>query len=574
MTNSPSSGSSGSGLTMLGKLVSFVLILGLVGLGAFIMMKRNAKAPAPPNTPVTAGNGAGGTGGTAAPVSFDTSDLTDLQTSSPRLGAAIPYMPKDNIVDIELSEYAGYAGLIAANGGLEPNDNSFFAQKYGFKVRIRMSEEESWNALNAGKMAASATTADVLAVYGRQFQVVTPAQIGYSRGADGLVVRNDIRRVNDLKGKVVAASQFTESDFFIRYLAKEAGINIKMLPDLNASPDPDSINVVYCKDGFAAGSLFVKALNAGSKALAGCATWAPMTSDIPAKSDGKARLLISNKNLLIIADILIVNRGFAEKNPKMVEGLVDGLLNGNKAVRENPEANADIVGKAFKWDHAKTLAELQKVHLSNLPEQLAFFNGGITQGGSFASIYQSAIIDYGTDLIANPVDSDHFVALDALKKMDSSGAYKDQVAAITPLSSGPVAAAESDPVLSKDIRFLFEPNSSKLDMASKENMDNLNAIKRILDVSPGSHIILVGHVDNGRVAELMKAGGQAMVDKVALEAMQLSKDRAAEVMKQMVAHEKVDPVRLETVGRGWTQPVSATNPELNRRVEVQWFTLE
>src|SRR5687767_2958312 len=49
--------------------------------------------------------------------------LAETQTEVPRLDAAGTYTPKDNIVDIELSEYAGYAGLIVANGGLEPNDN-------------------------------------------------------------------------------------------------------------------------------------------------------------------------------------------------------------------------------------------------------------------------------------------------------------------------------------------------------------------------------------------------------------------------------------------------------------------
>ena len=42
--------------------------------------------------------------------------------------------------------------------------------------------------LNNGRMAATATTADVLAVLGRQFEVVVPVQIGYSRGADMVVV--------------------------------------------------------------------------------------------------------------------------------------------------------------------------------------------------------------------------------------------------------------------------------------------------------------------------------------------------------------------------------------------------
>jgi NitT/TauT family transport system substrate-binding protein len=168
--------------------------------------------------PLTAPSEAGSKAEAAGP------ELAQTKFEIPRLDPAAPYQPKDNIVDIELSEYAGYAGLIAANGGLDPNDNSFFAKKHGFKVRLKLSEEESWNALNSGKMAASATTVDVLAVYGRQFQVVVPAQIGYSRGADGIVVRKDVKRVNDLKGKVLAASQFTEADFFIRYLAQEAGL--------------------------------------------------------------------------------------------------------------------------------------------------------------------------------------------------------------------------------------------------------------------------------------------------------------------------------------------------------------
>ena len=330
---------------------------------------------------------------------------------------------------------------------------------------------------------------------------------------------------------------------------------------------------MYCKDGFAAGDLFLKSLNV-QFGVAGCATWAPKTTEIPSASKGRAKLLVSNKNLLIIADILIANRGWAEKNPDQVAALVDGLLMGNKAVRNDPAANADVIGKAFKWDRAQTLAELQKVHLANLPEQQAFFAAGITQGGSFASIYQSAILDYGTELIPNPVDSDRFVYAAALQAAAASAAYAGDTAAITPLSSGPTAMSEVDPVLSKDIRFLFQPNSSNLDMANQDNLKNLNAIKKIMDVSPGSHIILVGHVDNSRIPELLKTGGQALVDKTALEAMQLSKDRANEVMKQIVSLEKADPKRLEVVGKGWTLPVSATDTEKNRRVEVQWFTLE
>ena len=165
-------------------------------------------------------------------------ELVETRTEVPRLKAAAAYEMKDNIVEIELSEYAGYAGLVAANGGLEPSENSIFFKKHGFKVKLTLSEEESWSSLNSGRLAASATTVDVLAVYGRQFQVAVPALIGYSRGADGVVVRSDIRKINDLKGKVLSSAQFTEADFFIRYLAQEASIGVNMLPDLRRNPPP------------------------------------------------------------------------------------------------------------------------------------------------------------------------------------------------------------------------------------------------------------------------------------------------------------------------------------------------
>jgi NitT/TauT family transport system substrate-binding protein len=481
-------------------------------------------------------------------------------------------------VDIELSEYAGYGGLIAANRGLEPNDASYFATKHGFKVRIKISEEESWDALNGGKMAASATTADVLAIYGRQFRVVVPAQIGYSRGADGILVKNDIRKLNDLKGKTVSLCQFTESDFLLRYLAHEANIPVKMLADLKESPDADSINMVFCKDGPKAGDIFEKAVKANSPALAGAVTWAPRTTDIPARNSGAVKLLMSNRNVLLVADVLVVNRGFAEKNPKMVEGLVDGLLHGNQLVRDNAEANWEPIGKAFKWDRARTLAELQKVHLSNLPEQMAFFSAGIAQGGSFASIFQSAVDAYAGDfkeLKESPIDSDYFMRLDALKAADASGAYKAQAAAIKPLESSG-GMTERDPVLSKDIRFEFIPMSHDLNVTDKMNSENLAAIKKILDISPGSRLLLIGHADPTSTAEARKKLPPDALNRTNAEAKQLSRERAQEIQNQMASRYKVDPKRMEIVGMGYDKPVT-NNPDeaaRNRRVEVQWFTLE
>lgn len=499
-------------------------------------------------------------------------ELVETMTEVPRIKAAAPYQMKDNTLEMELSEYAGYSGLIAANGGLEPNENSLFFKKHGFKLKITLSEEESWSALNSGKIGASATTVDVLSVYGKQFQVVVPAQIGYSRGADAILVTRDVKRINDLKGKVLAVPQFTEADFFLRYLAQEAGIGVNMLKDLKTKPAPDKVNLVFTADAEGAAKILARDAKANRKRLAGAVSWAPFTTDTVEASNGAIHILASNRNLLVVADILIVNKGFAQANPKVIAGLAEGLLEGNRMVRENPDSQLDVLARAFKWEKADVKSELAQVHLGNLPENLAFFSGAIDAAGSFGGIYQSSIYAYGPEIIKNPIDAEKFMDLTALKAIEQAGTYKNQKIAIAPIRSGSGGPVEGDPLLSKDIRFFFEPNSSKLDMSKPENLQQLDAIKKLLQVSPGSTILLRGHVDNAMVAQFRKQGGEAFVRQMSLKATELSKSRANEI-KRVLAEQKVNPERLDTYGAGWQEP-AGPDSNLNRRVEVQWFTVE
>jgi NitT/TauT family transport system substrate-binding protein len=544
-------------VTFLGKLLSLVLIGGLIYFGFQLLQGKQIRLPTLPGKEESLPG-----------------ELSEVQTQVPVLPPAVAFQVKaDSVVPIELSEYAGYAGLIAANGGLEPGPGSLFTKYCGCTVRFSISEEESWGSLNSGKLAGSVTTTDVLAVYGRQFKVKVPAQIGFSRGADGLLVRNDIKRVNELKGKVVAAAQFTETDFFIRYLAQEAGLPIATLGSLDATPAPDHLNLVYTADGFAAGDLFLAEATGGKNRLAGAVTWEPRTTEVLSHLNGRARLLTSNKNLLIIADVLVLNQGFAEQHPRMVEGIVRALLEGNRLVRDNPESQLTVVGQAFKWTPEKARAELQKVHLSNLPENLAFFNGSIDAAGSFGGIYQSAVFAYGSGLIPDPADASRFTDLAALTALDKAGYFRDQRIAIAPIQGSAPGTIENNPLLSKDIRFLFQPNSAVLDQSQAENLKNLEAIKQLLAVSPGSTVLLRGHVDNSLVDKFRQQGGEAYVRQMALRAVELSRQRAAEIQRLLIKNYAVDAKRLDIVGRGWEEP-AGPDPDQNRRVEVQWFTLE
>ena len=554
-----------------GKFITLLLVLGLLGLGGWLVYqdmgsKQDSDGARSDST---------GASSEARPVGAegDKPDPIEPVSGQPRLDAPAAYQPQNGIVDVDISEYAGYAGLIVANGGLEPNAESFFAKRYGFQVRLKLSEEEGWNKLNNGRIAATVTTADTLAVIGRQFEAIVPAQIGFSRGADQVVVDTGIANINQLKGKVLASSQFNEAEFFIRYLASEAGVPVKVLRDLDGRPGPGELGLVFYEDAFVACEAYQHELAGGKPKLNGCVGWSPGTEEVVAASNGRAKILVSNRNLLIVADILMLNKGFAAAHPKLAQGLVHGLLEGNREVRDNAEPHLSTIARALGWTEQETREELAKVHLSNLPENIAFFEGTIDAAGSFQGIFQSSVLSYG-DLIKNPADPARFVDMQFLKALSGESAFAQQKIAIAPIRTGGAVSLEGDALLSKDIRFFFKPNSSDLDTDAKENEGYLDTIKGFLQVSPGSVVLLRGHVDNARVAEFDQQGGQQLVRSMALKAMELSRQRAQSVRDALLArHPGIDKARLELVGRGWEEPASADS-EMNRRVEVQWFTLE
>ncbi len=568
----------GTGLTGLGLFISFLMVVGLIAVGAYVLLqpeptKETGGKPGGVATTTSEPRPAAGNPGAVEPIS----ELMEPLSAPPRLEAAATYTPKNNIIEVDISEYAGYAGLIVANGGLEPNPESIFTKQFGISVKLSLSEGENWSPLNNGKMAATATTVDVLAVMGRQFNVTAPVQIAFSRGADGIVVTSDIKKVNDLGGKVLVTTQFTEAEFLLRYLSQEAGLDVMIMPDLSVPPPKDKIGVVFCEDIDIAGDVFAMELTQTKPRLAGYVGWAPKTFEVIEASKGKARLLVSNKNLLVIADILVVNKGFAEANPKAVQGLVAGIIAGNQLLRDDPTPHLGLIAKSFStkdspWTAAKAKEELTRVHFSNLPENLAFFSGTIDAAGSFGSIYQSSLLAYGS-IMQNPVDAERFIEMSALKAAEASGLFATQKIAIAPIKSGAASAIEGLPLLSKDIRFLFQPNSAELAVDSPENQKYLDTIKGYLQVSPGSMVLLRGHVDNSLVSQFRDQGGEQLVRSMALKAAELSKARAASVRQALINRAKIDPKRIETIGRGWEEP-GGTDPEKNRRVEAQWFTLE
>ena len=111
-------------MTKFGKLIFTLIVLALAG---FAVMRMMGKKDAPePGRPGSSQNHAAG-GDAVVPAVTGSEPGYDFIApgKAPQLPSPRPYVAQDNTVVINLSEYAGYAGLIAANGGLEPNDSTY-----------------------------------------------------------------------------------------------------------------------------------------------------------------------------------------------------------------------------------------------------------------------------------------------------------------------------------------------------------------------------------------------------------------------------------------------------------------
>ena len=250
----------------------------------------------------------------------------------------------------------------------------------------------------------------------------------------------------------------------------------------------------------------------------------------------------------------------------MVQGLVQGLLEGNRLVRDTPDQYLDVIGRAFKWNRDQAKSELGKVHLANLPENIAFFSGAIDAAGSFESIYQSAVLAYGSDLIKDPPDAGRFASLAGLQAVEKGGLFKDQKMAIAPMRSAGGASLEADPLLSKDIRFPSEPNSSTLDQSNQTPRTSMRSSGCRSQPDRRCCPRPRGQLQDRR----LPPPGRRESGNGSAARMALSKDRAVRSASSDREHGSIRSASRSSAAAGKSQPAQ---PELNRRVEVQWFTI-
>lgn len=137
-------------------------------------------------------------------------------------------------VSIGISGWTGFAPLTLAK------EAGIFA-KNGVDATIKKIPQASRHlAIASGDIQCAATTVETWVVWNANGVATTQIfQLDKSYGADGMVVRNNIGSIKDVKGKTVAASAPGTAPYFtLAWFLKKNGLTVKDVTVVNMEPGP------------------------------------------------------------------------------------------------------------------------------------------------------------------------------------------------------------------------------------------------------------------------------------------------------------------------------------------------
>ncbi len=275
---------------------------------------------------------------------------------------------------IRYSVWVGYGPLFLAR------EKGFLKEEKVEVDLINMEDpKEGFFAMSAARLDGVVSTIDTMLLYlktGKEFQYVLA--LDDSAGGDAIVARKEIKSVRDLKGKKVAFSEGSVSQFFLNVLLRESGLSQKDIDAVNMKPGD-------------AGAAFV------AEKVDAAVTWEPWVTKSKNTAFGQV-LVDSSKTPGLITDVLIFRRDVIEKRGKEIQGVVNAW---NKAVaywEKNPAESNEIMAKGLgDWlKDPKVFAEtLSGVKFYNRAANVKFF-GTAQKPGDLAKVAQNAIDIWGS----------------------------------------------------------------------------------------------------------------------------------------------------------------------------------
>ena len=512
--------------------------------------------------------------------------LRPRQERLPEPKGAADYTPladTGNTVKFAINVWAGWSPIILANQGFKGEHLWKTPDGKEFKVELVLIDNpvDMRDAFATGQVHIGWGTLDMLPLFMEGFvdasgkprdARVMPRvfqQIDWSNGGDGIVVRESIKTVADLRGKTIALAENSPSHYFVLNMLVSGGVQ------------PAEVKFSYAPDAFQAAAAF----NA-DPSISACVSWAPDIYNL-AKVKGNRMLVTTGQANKLITDVWFARSDFARDEPGIIEGLVTGIFDAMVALKADAgkQQVAELMAAGYNLPASDALGMLGDAHSTNWAENYQFF---LNQNNptNFERVWHQSYYLYRRigSIKHQPVPFDQVMDPSVIAKLGQDPKYSSQKdeykLQLTPKTVSEIRGAESE-ILTNTVVVKFFPNSWDLHRKVIRHEDGKDieelydpsvdlTLKEVAELAGrfgAAHIIIEGHTDStmrGQVPDTL--------------VKELSRNRANAIKEALLQkYPELDPNRFAVDGLGWDRPADPNDPEnhyKNRRVEIKVYSAE
>jgi NitT/TauT family transport system substrate-binding protein len=501
-------------------------------------------------------------------------------TKLPEVRGTSAYEPMvNNTVRMALNVWAGWAPVILANNGFAANKTWTAPGGKTFKLELVLIDDPiaMRDAYASGKVHIGWATLDMIPLFVEQLRRDSRTmprvyqQIDWSNGGDGIVCRNTVRSVADMRGKTVVLAQNSPSHYFLLNTLISGGLQ------------PRDVTYKFTQDAFQAAAAF----NA-DRSVACVVSWAPDIYNL-SEASGNRMLVNTQTANKLIADVWFARADFAKDNAAVLEGLVRGIFEAMEQLKaqESKAQVAKLMATGYSIPETDAMSMLGDAHLTNYAENREFF---LNQNNptNFERTWNTAYFLYRkiNTVSGNPVPFDQVMDFSIIQKLGSEPFFANQKneyqVQFVPTTASAIQA-ESSEILTKTIVIQFYPNSDDIEKKVDKAVQG-RTVQELYDPNApfvveeagklsgqfgAARIVIEGHTDGS-----MRNSGQV----TAADVQELSLRRANAVKQALLRKfPTLEPNQFTTVGRGWDTPADPNDPSnhaKNRRVEIKVYPLE
>jgi NitT/TauT family transport system substrate-binding protein len=273
--------------------------------------------------------------------------LTTLALLWPAPGAA--QMPK---VTIGMSGWTGFAPLsLAEKAGIFKMNGVDATTKF-------IPQKDRHLAIASGDVQCAATTVETFIVWNANgVPIKQVVQLDKSYGADGMVVRKEIQKITDLRGKTVAASAPGTAPYFtLAWFLKKNGLTVKDVKVVNLEPA-------------AAAQAFLAGQNDAAM------TYEPYLSAVRDKPEA-GKIIATTLDYPMVMDTLGCTPRLIQEQPRTVQAVVDSYFDALEMIRKDPARSHEIMGSTVKQTGEQFARSAAYLRWQDRDANRKFFAGG------------------------------------------------------------------------------------------------------------------------------------------------------------------------------------------------------